>query len=231
MLYIFCGDDTVASRRQFSQELKRIQSSQIACPSMTDIELAIRELESTSLFQSEQAVALENVLSRASVRTTLSRSLTSLAPTANLYIWESSLDPKLLKKYFPTAQLRISTLPTNLWKYLDALAPGNMKKCIIYKSQIFASVDEHMLLFMMQRRIKDLISVEKKITGKRKLAPWQASQLQSQSRLWGATPEDRMNRLSKLYRKLYDIEVGTKTGTLSFSIQKALDLSLCFYLQ
>lgn len=231
MVSIYCGDDTVSSRRQFSQALSTLRTQGTPCIIAPDVESAIRELQSVSLFQENQVVALENALSRKPQRDALIKVIKESPTTSDLYIWEGALDPKSIKRYFPQARIFTSALPTNMWKFLDALMPGNLKTCMRYKAQLDESVDEHMLLFMMQRRCKDLLALEMKVVGKRKVAPWQASQLLIQGRKWGDSSQNRIQNLSKIYHKLYDIEVGTKTGTLSFSIQKALDISLCFYLQ
>lgn len=182
-----------------------------------------------SLFSDKVAYFCESVLSKAPNRKLLKEAYAD--PHINLSIWEGALEQKDIKKYFPQAHIRAFQLPINLWKFLDALAPGHAPALIRNKNMVLQNVEEPMLLYMMQRRIKDLILVQKGVDGKRQLASWQKQNVYKQGLRWGTTLKSRLQNLHKMYNKLYDIEVGLKTGTLPYSVNQALDIVFSFYLQ
>lgn len=226
MLTIYCGDNTVESRKHYSSHIAHLKESgydlqEVESSQMSNLNSIIHG--SSSLFAEKKAYALSHVVSRASYRKVL---LDIDHSDVEIVMWETTYDPRSIKRYFPSAKILESKLPANIWKMLDSFAPGNAQSIIRMKQSLGDAVDEHMLLYMLQRRAKDLILARNGLDGKRKLAPWQVSQMKSQAARWKS--EDHLVRA---YHKLSDIEKGVKTGTLPYSADKALDILFSFYLQ
>lgn len=226
MLTIYCGDNTVESRKHYSSHIARLKEAgydvqEVESSRITDLNTIIHG--SSSLFSEQKAYALSHIISRASYRKVLQDIDHS---GIEIVIWETTYDPRSIKRYFPSAKILESKLPANIWKMLDSFAPGNATAMIRMKQSLGDAVDEHMLLYMLQRRAKDLILVRNGLSGKSKLAPWQESQMKSQSARWSSE-----QHLVRAYLKLSDIEKGVKTGTLPYSADKALDILFSFYLQ
>ncbi len=226
MLTIYCGDNVKLSRKQYFEHKERLQSSQVECthvstsqlqdvPSMID--------GSASLFSEKRALFFEDVCSKKEQREVLK--MFESSSTVELVVWESRTDARNIKRSFPKAKVVVSNVPSTLWNLLDHAKPGYGKQLINELDIVSESVDEHMILFMLQSRIKDLILVKNGETGKRKLAPWQAKNLLSQANAWDN------KALEAMYNKLIDIEVGLKTSSLPYSPHKALDILFMFYLK
>ncbi|MBP9870169.1 MAG: hypothetical protein KBC53_01555, partial [Nitrosomonas sp.] len=176
-----------------------------------------------SLFNSENAFFIENILSKKHHRDALK----SYIADTNLliHVWEETIEDRNLKKYFPKAQFVVHAVQTTLWKLLDGIYPGNLTSSLRSLSTLYASQEPIMILYMLQQRAKELILVKNSLSGKMRRAPWQEKTLLGQAQRWQDT------HLKQFYKKLYDIEFGTKTGTQPYSIKEALDILFCFYLQ
>lgn len=232
MLTIYCGDNTIQSRRAFVDHKRRLVQEEHECIEIQPSEVRMLDqiiYGSASLFSTKQAYFLEGILNKATHRKALKDYYND--PKINLIIWEGSIDQRDIKRYFPKAQIYASSLPTNLWKFLDALAPGNVSLLIQSKNNLSLTIEDSMLLYMMQRRMKELILAFSGVDGKRPLAAWQKQNLVGQARRWGHTDQERSQKLHRMYQKLYDIEVNTKTSSMTYSVNQALDIVFSFYLQ
>ncbi|OGK14582.1 hypothetical protein A3H80_03455 [Candidatus Roizmanbacteria bacterium RIFCSPLOWO2_02_FULL_37_19] len=225
MITIICGDDIVKSRealvnlkkvyKEKSYELIDIDSN-----SVDDLRKNI--LERASLFSQKRLFFIHGVLSKKGNRDVVHQLDTQDNP---ILIWEDKYSDKDIKKNFPKAKVLVFKLPQTIWKLLDNIYPRNLHTVILLTRSIIDSVDENMLLYMLQKRTKELILVKSNSKHIVKLAPWQITKLSSQTKKWD------MNKLYKFYQKLFEIEKGTKSGSLPYSIYDALDILFCFYLQ
>lgn len=230
MLCIFSGDDIAASRNAFTAHLEQIKSLESEIRYLNSLDDLIHSLQSISLFSAKKALILENVLSKATSRTALQKTLANNPNDVDICIWEAQTDPKLLKKSFPNARHFVSMLPTTLWNLLDSYAPGNLSKVITLQQNVLCVLEEPFVLYMLQRRLKELLVVS--LSGKPpRLASWQIQNLSRQAMRWGIDPKARSKLLTKTYQKLCEIEFQTKSGTLAYPIGKALDICACFYLK
>lgn len=232
MLTLFCGDHMVASRTQFIDYRKRLDQQGVECIDATSSDISGIQSQvygSSSLFSTKQAFFAQNIFSKKTTRDALKDIIAD--PMVELVVWEEKMEERELKRYFPKSKLIVNKLPTTIWKFLDAFYPGNPASLIRQQALVGDTVDENMLLYMLQRRVKDLILVSKGLDGKRKLAPWQSGIMKAQAARWGTTQEERLAKLHKTNSKLYSIEVGTKTSRLPYPIHKALDILFSFYLQ
>lgn len=226
MLKIFCGSNSADSRRSFILEKKALEKRGVNCIVLesSDMEnLDAMIAQHASLFSEENAFFLENILSKKHHRDALKSYIPD--PSLLLNVWEEKVEDRNLKKYFPKAQFIVHADQTTLWKFLDGLYPGNLTSSLRSLSTLYSSQEPIMLLYMLQQRAKELILVNNSLSGKVRRAPWQEKALLGQAHKWN----DKY--LNQFYKKLYDIEFGTKTGTQPYSIKEALDILFCFYLQ
>lgn len=231
MLTLYCGDNSVTSRAQFIDCKKRMMREGIECIDLPSEVSSIRQhiYGSSSLFSTKQAFFAQNILSKKISRDALKEIPSD--PAVELIVWEEKMEERDLKRYFPKAKIVSSKLPTSIWKFLDNIYPGNPAALIRQQAQITTTVDENMLLYLLQRRVKDLILATKSLDGKRKLASWQSGIMKAQAARWGSSETERLTKLHRMNDKLYAIEVGTKTSSLPYPIHKALDILFSFYLQ
>ena len=222
MITIFCGENPTSSRRLFSEHVGslREQGYEIS-HSLSDIDY------SSTLFDQKRGFALENVLGKKAQRDivigVLDEAAKTLQQTPEVVIWEEATDERTIKRAFPKAKIVTTKLPSSIWKLLDNFQPGNLQLTIQTLRSIQDTNDIHLVHFMLMRRLKELIIVAQ--GGQpAKLASWQVGKLKSQAARW--KPE----MLESCFKKLVEIEMQTKSGTMVYELNKALEITFCFYL-
>lgn len=220
------GDDIAESRRKYISLKNQYREKGFEILTVDDNN--IKELdkwlfEAVSLFSQKKVFFGENLLSKKENRAFLEKYDNKQKDT-NIIIWEGNLDQRSVKSYFKNAQILVSRLPYNLFKFLDSVYPSNLHTAIAYFEKIVDIVDENIILFMLQRRVRDLILIKNGLASKRKLAVWQISKLKNQARNW--KPE----QLISFYDSLFRIEVSSKTSQNYYSIKKSLDIIFCFFI-
>ncbi len=227
MLTIVCGDNPAESRSQFVTAKQSFESKGYEVVDVPRGDLKVFEDQlafSSTLFSEKRIYTLENVLSKKAQRDQISALLAgALSQSSEVIIWEESMDERSLKKYFPKAKILVSKLPHTLWKFIDGLYPGNLQQSVASFRAIQETVDPHLIHYMMIRRVKELLLVS---SGEQppKLASWQVGKLKQQTKSW---PE---GRLQSFFLKLVEIEMHTKSGTMVYPLDRALEVALCFYL-
>lgn len=225
MIYLFCGDDTAASRNAFhlaKLAYKQRSHDVIALDGKNIAELEKWLVSSQNLFWHDRIFAGENLLSKKEYRDIFKKYDTKNEDVIIL-LWDEEIDERSAKRIFKTAHLSISKLPSTIFKFLDAVYPSNKVSALRLLQDILHSIDEHIILYMLQKRIRELIAVSSGKTPE-KLQQWQIARLSLQSKKW------KEQQLLSFYDALYRIEVYAKTNTHYYSIKKSLDIAFCYYL-
>ena len=223
MITVICGDDVSASRKYLGELREKYLSDgyEVVAIPFGDVETLVSTIESTaSLFSDERVFMVDNVLGKKAGRDRVN-SVDSGAP---IVIWEEKLTEREIKFSMPKATIKSFSLPHNLWKLLDSVTTKNLINSQKLLAAVISDDSEGMILYMLQKRMKDLILAQENLSA-RKLQPWQVTRLKEQARRWDKA------RLKQMYGKLYEIEKGTKTGSLAYSVADSLDILFCFYLQ
>lgn len=226
MLTIFCGDNTVKSRESYISSQSNLAKNGYKLVQLHNAGLA-EELEGVnhnqSLFDQKIAYIGENLLAQKKNRDLFSK----LSTQSEILLWEERTDPRTLEYAFKNAKVNKFDLPSNIWKLLDGMYPGN-KNFMIENLKLISdsgSQEVQLLLFMLQRRAKELLLVKANYTvGKRKLADWQLRKIKQQRGHW----DD--GRITEFYKKLYTIEVSSKSAGTPYTTSQALEILFCFYL-
>lgn len=222
MITVYCGEDPAASRKLFSAHVLSLRDKGY------EISYSLDDIGYTSsLFDTKRAFVLENALGKKTQRDMVSETLkqaeVTLQTTPEVVFWEETTDERTLKRAFPKAKIIATKLSSSIWKLLDNFQPGNLQSTIQTLRSIQATNDIHLIHFMLMRRLKELIIVAH--GGQpAKLATWQVGKLKSQAKAW--KPE----MLESCFKKLVEIEMQTKSGTMVYELNKALEITLCFYL-
>lgn len=226
MISIYCGNDTAGSRRVFNSEKEKITANSRAVPVFVNQSNIYKVLQSSiherSLFADRPIYLAENILSRKKIRDTVLEYESN--PNTHMLIWEESMDPRSIKTYFKKSKINVTDLPVTIWKLLDSILPGKKSDVISYIRSISGILDEHLLLFMIQKRIKELIMIHRGLSGGKKLADWQASRLKQQARQW------QQPQLLSIYSKFSAIEKAERIDSTPYTITQALEILFCFYL-
>lgn len=230
MITIIHGDDLTLSRNYFL-DLKRKQNNAISFSgekiTITDL---VQNIEGSTLFGSTKAIFIEDLLTKRKKTDKDTKEILNFiiknSKEFNFVLWESSVLLKRDISIFKDALAKIFKLPKNIFLFLDNLRPNNSKSLLnLFHQAIASGIKEELILFMLQRQIRILLALSEQgdnepIEELIRLAPWQVGKLQRQAKLLDLTG------LKKIYKKLYEIEIGQKTGALSLSLSQSIDFLL-----
>ena len=226
MIYIFLGDDPAASRNEFIQFKEKLASDGYSInvlnnDNLDDLDKSL--YVSDSLFEDKKVLVCENMFAKVATRK-LFLPFDNTDKNTIILDWEEECDDKAVKFAFKNIVIKQSKLSENIFKLMDSITPGNLKVVIDYLSKMSDSTNENILLFMIQKRIKELIFVKNDIQSVKKLQSWQITRLKAQSSTW------ETGKLLSFYEALYRVEVNVKTSRGYYSIKKALDMMFCYYI-
>src|SRR3989344_2963134 len=141
-------------------------------------------------------------------------------------LWESKEISKGNLSVFKDATVKFFKLPKNIFLFLDNLRPNNSKNLLnLFHQALESGLAIELILFMLQRQIRILLALSQPSENEAidevvRLAPWQTGKLERQALSFD------LETLKKIYRKLYEIETGQKTGTLPLSLSQSIDILL-----
>ena len=230
MITVIHGDD-ISKSREYLLELKQKHKNFISFDGnkLTIAEL-IQNIEGSSLFGSTKTIFIEEFLTKFKKTDKESKEIFDLivknSKSSVFVLWESK---EILKKelfIFKDSIIKVFKLPKNIFLFLDNLKPGNSKNLLnLFHQALDSGIKEELILFMLQRQLRILLALSESsdresIEELSRLAPWQTEKLEKQTKLFD------QSSLKKAYKKLYKIEIGQKTGSLSLSLTQAIDFLL-----
>ncbi len=233
MLTIIHGSDTAASRKYFNdqkQHQENFVSLEADAVTLTDL---TQILEGGGLFGESKYIFIEQFITKkkkSSEFKTIAAYLSEKASENTILLWEGKeLEPAHIKS-IKNATTKIFKLPQTLFQLLDAIKPGNNAQLITLFHQTIEHAEAEMAFSMIVRHFRILLALsEKNIDNpidevqKMRSNPNQQWILTKMSRQASQfTPE----HLRELYRELFLIEVGQKTGSLPTNIVTAIDFFL-----
>lgn len=226
MFSVFLGDDIAKSREAFiklKEDYKR-RGFQVFLLDQTNLSELDRWLyQSVGLFSKKKVFFGENLLSQKKSQSIIKK-YASLDKGIDFVFWEEKLDEKAVRRNFKQAKIYSFKLPFNIFKLLDAVYPGNLKRAIAYLNQVSETVNENIILYMLGQRIRQLILIKNKLKPEKKLARWQVLKLKNQAEKWTG------DQLASFYDSLYRLEVSIKTNKNYYSIKKSLDILFCYFI-
>lgn len=228
MITIIHGDSTDESREYFLkikttfQNLLSFDGQNITQEDLTNF------FSGQNLFYEEKNLAIENLLSKNKAGKNLDELITILNENernSNIIMWEEKEVSQKNLNLFPKAQIQIFKIPKLIFNFLDNIKPGNGKDLIAAFNKLLENTPVEIILYMVVRQFRLLIAVKSSdksdtIEEFAKIAPWQKGKLERQAGFF-----DRDNLIS-LYRKLYNIDLSSKTGNLPVPTAHAIDFLL-----
>jgi len=231
MIHIIHGDDIEQSRKFFLElklKLKNFVSFDGGKTTITDL---VQNIEGSGLFEDTKTIVIEELLTKLKTTSKESKEIFDFiiknAKSCTFILWESKEILKRDLSSFKDAVVRLFKLPKNIFLFLDNLKPGNSKSLLnLFHQALDSGIKEELILFMVQRQFRLLLSLchaeasASQIDEVIRLAPWQKSKLDKQAE--GFSEE----KLKEIYKKLYNIEIGQKTGASSLSLIQNIDFLL-----
>jgi len=230
MITIIHGDDASKSR-EYLLELKQKYKDFISFDGnkLTIVDL-IQNIEGSSLFGSAKAIFIEEFLTKFKKTDKELKEMLDFiiknSKSSEFILWESK---EILKKelfLFKDSTIKIFKLPRNIFLFLDNLKPNNSKNLLnLFHQALESGIKEELILFILQRQVRMLLALSEStdrdsIEELTRLAPWQLEKLERQAKLFDPSI------LRKIYKNLYEIEIGQKTGGLSLTLTQSIDFLL-----
>lgn len=230
MLTIICGEDSVESRRYLTDQERLLKEKDFEIVNIDYHQ--VLELDETgssdiSLFALKRAYFTQSlnkkVFKKMSDRNEKKIKAIIASKEIQVFDWEeetSARDLKSIKgviiKEFKPSQ--------SIFRLVDSCYPGNLKTFINSLNTLSESTEDIFIFIMLARHMRNILSVKmgEKIP---KLASWQLGKLANQARYW-----DEKN-LINFYQGLHRIDVNSKTNGTPFTVKKALEILVCYYLK
>lgn len=247
MIYLIHGDNQAASRNELNNLISagKKQKKEIIRFSGKDLtlEYLIQALESQSLFGQERLVIIEEFLSQpkskrqreiidclASSTPMLSQDLTPgvripgvrIRPNTGVSIifWEKkTLTPATLRKLPFIQKAKAFKIPALVFKLVESIYPNNQKQALTYFKELSKNQSAEFTFYMIARQIRLLIKAKDGVLPK--MAPWMLGKLKSQANKFNS-----VNKLTKLYKDLLEVDKSIKTGKTPMDLVWHLDLWL-----
>lgn len=250
MLTIIHGDNISASRKYFLDEKEKYKEIQILDGGKITLTDLAQIFDGGELFSDNKTVFIEQFFTKrkkSKERDNLIDALQKYSKENNLFLWEGKELEKSVLNSFKAANIKLFKLPQTLFLFIDSIKPDNGKQLISLFHQTLETTDVEMIFFMMVRQVRLLLALmpslreaerrsnpnkeiaalptvarndENKIDELKRLAPWQKTKLQQQANLFD------QKQLLNLYKKLFLLEIGQKTGNLPNTILTSIDFLL-----
>lgn len=230
MITIIHGND-ISKSRDYFQELKQKHKDFILFDgNKTTITDLVQNIEGSGLFGNTKTIFIEEFLTKLKKTNKESKEILDFIvkniKSSTFILWESKEILKRDLSLFKDADVKFFKLPKNIFLFLDNLRPNNSKNLLnLFHEALNSGIKEELILFMLQRQFRLLLALsdpgnDSPIDELVRLAPWQMGKLERQAKLFD------QSSLKKIYKKLYEIEIGQKTGSLSLSLTQSIDFLL-----
>ena len=226
MITILHGTDIASSRDVFFEAKNNAQNPNLLEGENLTFEQLFQTIENKSLFDVEIKLFIENFLTKNKSNTTEFKKIAKYLNDnkySSVFLWENSEITKTTLSQFPNADIKVFSLPKNLFLFLDNIKPNNSNYLIKLFHELGKSSETELIFFMILRQFRLLlgsIDTNNSIDEIKRLAPWQLSKFKKQLSYF--TKEN----LIESYNKLFSIDLGQKTGGLSGNLTQAIDFFL-----
>ena len=227
MITIIHGSDTAQSRKYFLDEKQKDADGIMLDADKVNLTDLAQIFGGGGLFAESKSLFIEQFITKRKKSGDYKDIIATLEQNGQenaIFLWENKdLEISALKS-FKNPIVRAFKLPQTLFILMDSIKPGNGKVLLKLFHQTIANTETEMVFFMLIRQFRLLLGLsdeqESDIDELKRMAPWQKGKLQKQAAAF--TPA----ALKKLYQRLFAIESGQKTGTLSAPLVSAIDFLL-----
>ncbi|MFH1187044.1 MAG: hypothetical protein V1697_02620 [Candidatus Levyibacteriota bacterium] len=226
MITIIHGDDLSSSRKQFiscKEKVKNPISLRGEKITVTDL---VQILESSSLFETEKNLFIENFLSQKKANKFFKEILEYFKKheqSSNIYFWEEKEVSKTVLTFFKTADISLFKFPQSLFLFLDNIKPNNYEN-VLYFHKTILKTSEELVFFMIVRQFRLMLALllktDSPIDEIARIAPWQRGKLERQANIFG------LENIKRIYSKLYLLDYKQKYGLTSLPLVQNIDFFL-----
>ncbi len=234
MITIMHGEDSASSRKYFIAEKEKSPNSVVSDGENVTLTVLMQTIQGDGLFSNEKKLFIQDFFSKRKPGKEFDEIIVFLKKNednADIFFWEGKELTKKHTALFPKAVLKLHALQKTMFSFLDSIKPSNGQNLVFSFHKALETTQEELVFFMLIRQFRLLLALchpeqsegsrdNETIDEVKRLAPWQKSKLQKQAQFF------TIDTLKKIYKNLYDIDLGTKTGILSLSLVQAIDFLL-----
>lgn len=227
MKLLIHGNDVASSRNLYFEEKNKVKNPIFLTGENITLDQVFQAAENKLLFDDTSTLLIENFFSKNKSNTIIFKEIVDYVNknnNLNIVFWENSEVSKSSLSQLKNADIRLFSFPQNLFLFLDNLKPGNYEYSIKLFHELKKIMESELIFFMIVRQFRLLLtqieSNDKQIDEVKRLAPWQLSKFKKQANYF---PKEKLIRT---YNKLFEIDLGQKTGKISFSTEKSIDFFL-----
>lgn len=226
MILIIHGNDVESSRNYYFEEKNKIKNPITLNGEGLEFNILFQNVENKSFFNEKETLLIENFFTKnKSTSEELKKIIEYLNSKKDIDIifWENDEITKTSASLLKNASTKNFSLPQNIFAFLDNIKPGNGKYLIENFSENLKKSEAEIIFFMIIRQFRimlNLILNDSPIDEVKRMAPWQLSKLKRQAEIFGK------DELIRLYNKLLEIDLSTKTGKSAIGLKKSIDFFL-----
>lgn len=228
MITIIHGDDTVTSRKFFLEIRQKIDNPFTFEGERLNLSDLVQIFEGAALFAEHKEIFIEDFFSKRKSAKEVDEIVNLVQKNlkvAQVYFWEGKELSKIQLSLFKNSIIKTFKHPQALFLFLDAIKPNNGRNLIALFHKALENSEKEIIFYMLIRQFRILLalsdpSTDEQIDEIRRLVPWQKSKMQKQAGLFS------LERLKERYKKLHEIDLAQKTGTLNLSLEQSIDMFL-----
>lgn len=233
MIHVYCGEDTVASRKAYIAALQSYKSQSyeiISLTAATLLDLPKGLAENMGLFSEKKVFSIENIekhglkKSTKNIKNELYEVLLQFSKDKQVEIidYEEGRSSRLLKLK-DIALVHESKPGLSVFQFIDLCVPGNKKKFVDSLRLLVEDQEPLFVFIMLSRHIRQVVLAQKNSLSP-KMAPWQKFKVQGAAKKWTEAA------LLGFYEGLIKIEIGIKSSSNPYGVAKSLEILACHYL-
>ena len=225
MILLIHGNDLASSRDFYFAEKNKLTDVVILEGDGLTFDQLFQAAENKSLFGNEQTILVENYFTKnKSIAIETKKIVEYINSNKNLSLifWEPTELSKTAQALLKSATVKTFSFPQTLFTFLDNVKPDNADSLIKLFHQLRQNMEPELIFFMLVRQFRIMLGIEAsdKIDEVKRMAPWQLSKMQRQAKMFGEA------KLKNSYQKLFEMDLGLKTGKIPYSIDRSIDFFL-----
>jgi len=225
MVLLIHGNDLATSRNLYFEEKNKLIDPILLEGDGLTLDSLFQNAENKSLFGSDQTILIENFFTKnksIAIETKKIVEYINANKNLSLIFWEPIELSKTTQALLKNATVKTFSFPQVLFTFLDNLRPNNLEILIKLFHDLKQNMEAELIFFMLVRQFRIMLGLDgaDKIDEVKRMAPWQLGKMQTQARMFGE------EKLKSLYRKLFELDLGLKTGKIPYSLERSIDFFL-----
>lgn len=226
MILLIHGNDLEASRNYYFTEKNKLGEIILLEGEGLTYDQLFQNIENTSLFNDQKTIIIENFFSKTKSNSIEFKKIVEYLNSKKqieIIFWEAVELSKTAQNALKSATVKTFSYPQVLFAFLDALRPNNRESLIKFFHQLRQNMEVELIFFMLTRQFRLMLNQldsTTKIDELKRMQTWQTGKLDRQAKSFG------LEKLKAAYNQLFEIDLGSKTGKIPYSLERSIDFFL-----